>query len=129
MAITYVDTSCLVAVLFGEPGSDEVADHLASRPRLVSSNLLEAELRATLVRESLIGGGESLLASIAWVLPDRALTPELKRTSRVGYIRGADMWHLACALYLSPDPKDLAFATLDSRQGEIAKRLGFKALI
>ena len=42
-----------------------------------------------------------------------------------GYLRGADAWHLATALYLTPDPGELTFLTLDERQGDIASKLGF----
>ena len=43
------------------------------------------------------------------------------------FLRGADLWHLACACYLAPDPKDLDFLTANERQQEIAKELGFKS--
>jgi hypothetical protein len=42
-----------------------------------------------------------------------------------GYVRGADCWHLATALYLAPDAGDLVFLTLDLRQRAVAKTLGF----
>ena len=44
-----------------------------------------------------------------------------------GYAGGADSWHLAAALYLSPEPSDIHFVTLDVRQGAVAKALGFAA--
>lgn len=34
--------------------------------------------------------------------PARRLTRELERVLAAGYIRGADAWHVACALYLDP---------------------------
>jgi hypothetical protein len=43
-----------------------------------------------------------------------------------GYLRGADCWHLATALYLAPNPSDLTFLTLDDTQRKIAKTLGFR---
>ncbi len=39
--------------------------------------------------------------------------------------RGADLWHLACALWIAPDARGLAFVTLDKRQREVARKLGF----
>ena len=42
-----------------------------------------------------------------------------------GQLRGADAWHLACALYLSPEPRELEFLTLDGRQAAVAVALGF----
>jgi len=40
-------------------------------------------------------------------------------------VKGAHLWHLACALFLAPEPKDLAFLTLDKRQEAVARKLGF----
>jgi hypothetical protein len=90
----------------------------------VSSNLLEAELRATFAREGLVPAGE-LFDWMKWVLPDRPLAPELGRVFAAGYLRGADAWHLACALYATSNPADIAFLTLDTRQAAVARRLGF----
>ena len=50
---------------------------------------------------------------------------EIKRVLEVGYVRGADAWHLACALYLFADPDDATFLTLDRRQRAATKKLGF----
>jgi hypothetical protein len=54
------------------------------------------------------------------------LTPELERVFAGGYLKGADAWHLACALYLAEEPAKLAFLTLDRRQRAVARRLGFR---
>ena len=43
-------------------------------------------------------------------------------------IRGADLWHVASALYAAPRPESLSFATLDLRQGAVAEALGFPIL-
>lgn len=107
-----------------------MATLLGHAESLVSSNLLEAELRATFLREQ-IGNGEeerleALLARMSWILPDQALSEEMRQVARHGYVRGADLWHLACALFLSGDSRDLVFATFDLRQREIAKSLGFE---
>ncbi len=42
-----------------------------------------------------------------------------------GRLRGADLWHVAAALYVSPRSGDLSFATLDARQGGVVAALGF----
>ena len=55
----------------------------------------------------------------------RALPPAF-REQREGYVRGADLWHLACALYVAASPGELTFLTLDERQRTVAKALGFK---
>ena len=113
-------------MVFDEPGAQELALQLESYDRLVASNLLEAELRSTLTRENVTDEGTLLLSWISWIYPNRPLSPEYERVLAYGYLRGADLWHLACALFLSRDPQQLAFVTLDQRQGEMAASLGFR---
>jgi predicted nucleic acid-binding protein len=120
----YVDTSCLVAIAFAEPGYKAVASRLDRFDQLFASNLLEAELRAVFRREK-VNADDTLLGSLSWVFPDRALTAEIEAVLDAGQVRGADAWHLACALYLSPDPRELAFLTMDRRQARVAEALGF----
>ena len=124
MRAAYVDTSCLVAIAFDEPESDEVAARLGEYDLLLSSNLLEAEFRAVLVRES-ADLDEALFSWITWVLPDRPLSGEITRVLETAYLRGADLWHLSMAIYVTPEPADLTFLTLDGRQREVAEGLGF----
>lgn len=125
MKLAYVDTSCLVAVAFGETGSGRMAARLHRYERLFSSNLLEAELRSALLRERVLDRGAQLVSSITWVYPNRPLSREFDRISAAGYLRGADLWHLANALFLAPTARDLGFLTLDERQKEVAVALGF----
>ena len=125
MTFAYVDSSCLVAIAFDEPGARKLAGRLRRFDRLFASNLLEAELRSALLREKVEGDGEELLSWMTWVYPNRPLTPEFARIVTAGYLKGADLWHLANALFLASDPKELTFLTLDARQGEIAGRIGF----
>ena len=124
MKLAYVDTSCLVAIAFGEPGSGTLARRLEGFDELLSSNLLEAELRASFARED-VPIEEDLLTWVTWVIPDRALSPELKTVLSTGYLRGADAWHVACAMYLAVHPEEMSFITLDKRQEEVAEELGF----
>ena len=125
MSVAYVDTSAVVAISFVERGAAAVARRLDAFSRLVSSNLLEAELRAVFAREG-HRFMPSLVSGIEWVLPDRPLTHEFEKALQVGYVRGADLWHVATALYLTPDPGDISFVTLDHRQRNVAKALGFR---
>jgi hypothetical protein len=67
-----------------------------------------------------------MFAGISWIIPDRPLSTEVARVLASGYVRGADCWHLATALYLSPDPAELAFITLDKTQLTAARAIGFK---
>ena len=127
MSVAYVDSSALIAIIFDEPGASGLARHLNACTRLVSSNLLEAEARAAFARENLVFQERSL-AGIDWVLPDRPLTGELVSVLEAGYLRGADLWHLATALYVSPQPGALSVATLDARQALVATALGFSVM-
>jgi len=126
VSFAYVDTSCLVAIAFDEPGARRLAGRLERFERRFAANLLAAELRAALARER-VSGGDQLLASITWVYPNRPLTQEFERIVPLGPLKGADVWHLACALFLAPAGRDLVFLTLDKRQHEVAARLGFGA--
>jgi hypothetical protein len=125
MAAAYVDSSCLVAIAFGEPGARTVAKAIRSASQLIASNLAEAEVRAALAREN-TPVSEDVFAGMSWVFPDRALTPELRRALDHGRLRGADLWHVACALYLDPTASELRFLTLDVPQQRVAAALGFK---
>ena len=125
MRLAYVDTSCLVAIAFAEAGATKVAGRLERMDRLFASNLLDAELRSALAREGLSDDPAGLLSAITWVYPNRPLSGEFGRIAVEGYVKGADLWHLACALFLAPEPKDLAFLTLDKRQEAVARKLGF----
>ena len=121
----YVDTSALLTVAFEEPGAAAIAQRLTQFPRLVASNLLEAEVRAAFGRLAL-EFDDSLLSDIEWVFPDRPLTIEMRNTLTVAYLRGADLWHIATALYVKDTVVgEMTFITLDHRQRTAAANLGF----
>ena len=125
MSGAYVDSSALVAIAFNEPGSANVAERLNAFSHLLSSNLLEAEVRAAFSREDREFDNKYLLG-LDWIVPDRPLSPELKTVLEVGYVRGADLWHLATALYVAPEPAQITFVSLDRRQRTIARTIGFR---
>ncbi len=125
MTVAYVDTSCLVAVAFGERGAAPIRRRLKEFDELVAANLLEAELRAAFVREGATVVAEALTA-VSWVLPDRPLSEEIGAVLAAGYVRGADCWHLATALYVAGTPGQMTFLTLDAAQKQAAQRLGFR---
>lgn len=120
----YIDSLCVIALAFGEPAADEVAARLQMYARIASSNLLEAELSSVFRRENK-PYDRSPLAQIRWVMPERRLTSELERVFAAGYLRGADAWHVACALYMTDSPIEVDFLTLDKRQRDVAAQLGF----
>ena len=125
MSTAYVDTSVIASVVLGESQADACLQRLKEFDRLISSNLLEAELRATLARER-IPFRRSVVKRIRWVLPLRALDTEITTVLRAGYLSGADLFHVATALYVASrsQPGDLAFLTLDIRQRAVATAVG-----
>jgi hypothetical protein len=126
MKIGYVDSSCVVAVLLTEAASPRVGRTLGGFDRLYASNLLEAEVLSVAHREGLDADRAMLFGDLRWVSPSRALSAEIDRALAAGYLRGADLWHVANALYLRPDIPDLEFLSLDGPQAEVAARLGFR---
>ncbi len=125
MTVAYVDTSALIAVAFDESVGMDMAGRLMEISHLLSSNLLEAELRSAFSRES-VDFPPSLLSGLNWVFPDRSLEPEINTILRLGYLRGADLWHVASALYVAREPDKMWFVTLDKRQRSVAETVGFK---
>ena len=123
-ATAYVDASALLAVSLREPTAASVIRRLAAFRHLASANLLEAEMRSAFAREGMdLAGG--LPYPIEWVHIDRPLTSEIVAALRVGYLRGADLWHIAVALYLDATlSSELVFITLDQRQRAVAAGLG-----
>ena len=127
MAVAYLDTSFLLGIAFGEAGARRFATTLRKFDTIVSSNLLIAEFRAAHLREK-TAPDEDLLARLSIVLPERPLNPEIALVLEHGYLRGADCWHLAAALYIAGDPASIAFLTLDTRQARTARTLGFRLI-
>lgn len=125
MRLAYVDTSFVLGIAFEEPGAARLISRLRRFDRLFSSNLLEAEFRSALAREGISRSGDDDLRPFTWVYPNRPLSPEFERVLSTGLVRGADLWHLANALFLAHDSRELSFLTLDRRQQEVAVKLGF----
>jgi predicted nucleic acid-binding protein len=124
----FVDTSVLVALELREAGWERLRTDLRPFDELHASDLLAAEFLATARREGLPADqSEAALRRIKLSHPPRSLKPEIDRVLVHGYLRGADVWHLACALFLAPDPAELPFLTRDARQAEVARALGFRA--
>lgn len=120
----FIDTSVLLGMALGEASGPALADRLRAATTVAASGLLEAEFRSA-CRRAGIQANPRLLQDIEWVFPPRPLSEEIVRVLDAGYVRGADCWHLATALYLEPEPARLTFLTLDARQREVAAALGF----
>lgn len=127
MTSAYVDSSVIVALELGEPGSNELMERLTDFDHLLSSPLLEAEVKSALHREAK-PLHSAWLRRMVWISPQADLGAEIGQVLQAGYLRGADLWHVACALFFAEKPEILTFATLDSRQGEMAAKLGFTVI-
>ena len=102
-----------------------MAERIASFESICASALLEAEVRAAAAREK-VHVDEAALAAVHWIHPARRLNPEITRVLEIGYLKGADAWHLACALFFFETPAGATFLTLDGPQRAVAQSLGFE---
>ena len=125
MSVAYVDSSVLLAIAFRDPGWEGLPERLGEFSSVRSSCLLEAELRSAYAREKK-AFDEDALSRIELIFPDRSLRPEIEKALSAGYLRGADLHHVATALYMAREPESVAFVTLDERQGAVAAALGFR---
>ena len=129
MNAAYIDTSFLLAIIFGESPASALRRRLLKFERRLAGDLLRAEALSAARREALaLDGLQPTLAAISLVLPERSLEHEMREALRHGYLRGADLWHVACALYVAGDTRsDLTFLSRDQAQRAVARRLGFPA--
>jgi hypothetical protein len=121
----YIDTSLLIGLRFQKSAPATIRK--IRQYELFSSELLIAEVLAFGKRESIEQGLLwKAFKGLSWVIPESSISEECRRVVQCGYVRGDDLWHLACACYLSPAAGELAFLTLDERQRDLATQLGFK---
>ena len=127
MAAAYVDSSFLLAIVFGEPQSTTLRRILDRYHDVFSSDLLIAECVSATMREHRDSDAlPSALAAIEVVVPPRSLEAEFREAARHGYLRGGDLWHVACALFVAAGAfSDLAFLSRDTAQRRVAAELGF----
>ena len=131
LAIAYLDPTALIPVVFGEePVGDVTQERLNRFPILVSSNLLEAELRVEFELQGRIFD-LGWLSGIEWVQPRSSLGSEMARIQAIVSLSPVLLWHLANAMYLASRLSltsrryQLAFVTLDEQQETAARELGF----
>jgi hypothetical protein len=117
----------MVAIVLGESGQEELEASVRGFEVLFSSGLLEAEVRSALFREGFPWSDPNGFPTvIEWVVPQRPLSQEITRALEVGHLRGADLWHIASALFVRESSRsELAFLTLDEPQRRVASELGF----
>ena len=123
--IAYVDGSALLSVIFEENAGAATSRRLEQFTSLISSILLEVEVRAAMFR-----AGQDYdprwLSDIRWLYPTRPLGSEIAAALQVRYLRSGDLLHIATALYAARTfGLELTFITLDNNQREVAAGLGF----
>ena len=120
----------MTPIVFGEqPGETRV--RLTRFPILLSSALLDAELRVAFERQGQTFD-PSLVSEIdRWVTPSRRLDREMDSILEIVSLPALPLWHLATAMYfqqrqsLTGRQFRLAFVTLDEQQETAARELGF----
>lgn len=124
-SVVYVDTSALGALLIDQPESLALVDWLdQTTATLVSSDLLETELRRIAVRESLDQADVSrVLDGVALAALDRAVYRSAGFLP-MPYLRTLDALHLEAAMRIDAD----AILTYDHRLGEAARSAGLDVI-
>lgn len=125
VSLVYADTSALGALLVAQPETPALVRWLDETPmQLVSSDLLETELRRIALREgrdqakvSQIVDGVSLAALDRAIYRSAGLLP-------MPYLRTLDALHLEAAIRLDVD----AVLTYDRRLGEAARTAGLAVI-
>ena len=121
----YVDTSALGALLVDQPESSALVEWLDStEAMLVSSDLLETELRRLAVREGLDHSVVTrLLEGVGLAALDRAVYRSAGFLP-MPYLRTLDALHLEAAMRLDVD----AVLTYDHRFGQAARAVGLQVI-
>lgn len=123
--VVYVDTSALGALLIDQPESADLVRWLDETPAvLVSSDLLETELRRVAVREGLEQVEVSrLLDGVGLAALDRAVYRNAGFLP-MPYLRTLDALHLEVALRLEAS----SILTYDGRLGRAAAEAGLEVI-
>ncbi|MDO5066658.1 MAG: type II toxin-antitoxin system VapC family toxin [Propionibacteriaceae bacterium] len=125
MRVVYVDTSALAALLVEQPESDALLVWLdQTTDVLVSSDLLETELRRVAVREGLDQGVVTqLLEGVDIAALDRAVYRSAGLLP-MPHLRALDALHLEAALRLDA----AAILTYDARLRQAAQEVGLQVI-
>lgn len=126
MKIGYIDTSVLVAMAFDDAGGAFIGRSVKTFDRLYSSTLLEAEFFSATNQENKLKDATRFIKPVRFCYPDTNLTQQLKQVLSHGQCDGSAAHHLACALYLFPNAKDVFFLSLHPNQSAVAAKLGFQ---
>ena len=124
-AIVYVDTSALGVLLIEQPESNALVEWLdQTTDLLVSSDLLETELRRIAVREGIDQGAVTrILDGVGLAALDRAVYRGAALLP-MPYLRTLDALHLEAAMRLDV----AAVLTYDHRLGKAARAVGLQVI-
>ena len=125
MSVAYIDTSALVAVLFDEPEGGALGSRLDTFSHVVPRTCLKRKSGRSCTGGACaqpgssgryqVGSAGAPTRTRVYESPGSWLSPRRR------------LWHLATALYLAEDPKDISFLTRDRRQEAVASALGFRS--
>jgi uncharacterized protein len=123
----YVDTSALGRVLLTEPDEPAIKRSLADYDKIVSSRLLQVELRRLAFRKNLLNATAELLAEVALIPMNESIltAAETLTPPAVGTL---DAIHLATAVRLSKAGELDALMTYDKQLAEGAREHGITVL-
>jgi len=124
----YLDTSALARVMLGEPDGPAILTALDAVDTIVSSRLLDVELRRVALREKIDGDVVSRwLAAVALVPVEQRL---LDAAGRIGpnTVTTLDAIHLVCAIDLAEAGLIGAVMTFDNRLADDARSHGLEVL-
>ncbi|MGH7269408.1 MAG: PIN domain-containing protein [Polyangiaceae bacterium] len=123
----YVDTSALGRVLLGERAAPAILDKLETFDDVVSSRLLQIELRWLARRHGLVEDANDLLAGMSLVPVDDALL-DAAETVRPENVATLDAIHLATALRLARGGDLDALMTYDAQLAAGAAHHGIRVI-
>lgn len=122
--VVYWDSSAVISALFKDSNSRR-AKAMAERAGLhLLTTLAYAEINAVLARMKRENILTEVLFQSAHEILDRgpwrriSIAPEWKLTRRLAakhHLRGADLWHLATAISLKSELRELSLLTFDQR--------------
>jgi predicted nucleic acid-binding protein len=124
VSVWYLDASALVKLIVAEPKSGALRRYLGERPRIISSRIVEVELRRAVARQDEIDAGDRVSSLIATV---ELLELDGEVARRAGELtpatlRSLDAIHLASALVIAPEVD--AVVAYDTRLAAAARAAG-----
>jgi predicted nucleic acid-binding protein len=124
VSVWYLDASALVKLIVVEPESGALRRYLGERPRIISSRIVEVELRRAVARQDEIDAGDRVSSLIATV---ELLELDGEVARRAGELtpatlRSLDAIHLASALVIAPEVD--AVVAYDTRLAAAARAAG-----